>query len=238
MTTAALHTGLLVPANNTTMEPELLEWLPQGSTCARLGIPRGKGMLTPADLPAYLGHTVALAKAFATRDIGLVVYGCTAAGFMAGPQRDAEVAAEISALTGKPVVTTASAMTAALRHLDARRITVVTPYLDAVNERLKAFIEASDIAVENLASFKAETVDALAAISPEQIVELARSAMSKRSDAMFIACSQLPTRAILGGLERELGRPVWSSIRATAWAACRDSEKQELATETHGNTRK
>ena len=219
MTAAALHTGLLVPINNTTMEPELLQWLPAGSTCHRLGIPRGKGMLTPADLPAYLAHTVELARTFATAGTDLIAYGCTAAGFMAGPQRDAEVAAEISGLTGKPVVTTASAMTAALRELGARRVTVVTPYLDTVNERLTAFIEASGIGVENLVSFRAETVDALAAITPGEIVDLARAAMSPRSDAMFIACSQLPTRAIIGGLEREFGRPVWSSIRATAWAA-------------------
>jgi maleate cis-trans isomerase len=219
MTAAALRTGLLVPINNTTMEPELLQWLPAGSTCHRLGIPRGKGMLTPADLPAYLAHTVELARTFATAGTDLIAYGCTAAGFMAGPQRDAEVAAEISGLTRKPVVTTASAMTAALRELGARRVTVVTPYLDAVNERLTAFIEASGTAVENLVSFRAETVDALAAITPGEIVDLARAAMSPRSDAMFIACSQLPTRAIIGGLERDFGRPVWSSIRATAWAA-------------------
>ena len=109
MTAAALHTGLLVPGNNTTMEPELLQWLPGGSTCHRLGIPRGKGMLTPADLPIYLANTIQLAKTFATCDIDLIAYGCTAAGFMAGPQRDAEVAATISDLTGKPVVTTANA---------------------------------------------------------------------------------------------------------------------------------
>jgi maleate cis-trans isomerase len=225
--TTALHTGLLVPSNNTTMEPELVEWLPEGSTCRRLGIPRGKGMLTPADLPAYLAHTVELAKTLATGDIDLIAYGCTAAGFMAGPRRDAEVAAEIAALTGKPVVTTASAMTAVLGHLGTRRVTVVTPYLDAVNDRLKAFIEACGIAVENLESFRAETVDALAAITPAQVAALARTAMSTRSDAMFIACSQLPTRAILGDLERELGRPVWSSIRATAWAACRQTAHAE-----------
>src|SRR4029077_15805208 len=112
----------------------------------------------------YLAHTVQLAQTFATGGIELIAYGCTAAGFMAGPRGDAESAAEISNLTGKPVVTTASAMTAALEYLGARRITVVTPYLDPVNERLKAFIEASGIAVENLASFRAETVDALAAI--------------------------------------------------------------------------
>ena len=227
MTAAALHTGLLVPNNNTTMEPELVEWLPEGSTCRRLGIPRGKGMLTPADLPAYLAHTVELAKTLATGEIDLIAYGCTAAGFMAGPRRDAEVAAEIAALTGKPVVTTASAMTAVLGHLGARRVTVVTPYLDAVNERLKAFIEASGIDVENLESFRAETVDALAAITPAQVATLARTAMAPRSDAMFIACSQLPTRAILGDLESEFGRPVWSSIRATAWAACRQAAHAE-----------
>jgi maleate cis-trans isomerase len=34
---------------------------------------------------------------------------------------------------------------------------------------------------------------------------------------MFIACSQLPTHAILDDLRRELGRPVWSSIQASAW---------------------
>jgi len=219
VTAPALHTGLLVPANNTTMEPELLQWLPDGSTCNRLGIPRGKGMLTPADLPAYLAHTVQLAKSFAGGDIDLIAYGCTAAGFMAGPQRDAEVAAEISALTGKPVVTTASAMTASLQHLNARRVTVVTPYLDAVNERLKAFIEAFAITVANLESFRAQTVDELAAITPAQILDLARAAMRRESDAMFIACSQLPTRSIIDDLEREFGRPVWSSIRATAWAA-------------------
>jgi maleate cis-trans isomerase len=41
---------------------------------------------------------------------------------------------------------------------------------------------------------------------------------------VFIACSQLPTYAIIGDLERELAIPVWSSIRATAWQALRATE--------------
>ena len=115
MQQSGLRVGLMVPINNTTMEPELLAWLPQGSTCRTLGIPRGKGTLTPADLPAYIAQAMTLAQAFAADDIDLVIYGCTAAGFMAGPDRDAEIAAELAAVTGKPVVTTASAMIAALR---------------------------------------------------------------------------------------------------------------------------
>jgi maleate cis-trans isomerase len=220
----ALSIGLMVPANNTTMEHELLAWLPEGSSCRRIGIPRGKGMLTPESLPAYLAQATALAKALADDEIDLVVYGCTAAGFMAGPERDAQVAADLAAITGKRVVTTASSMGAVLQDIGARRIALITPYQDAVNERLKTFLEPAGIVVETLSTFSAETVDELAAITPEQIAQRARDVMSPGIDAMFIACSQLPTRAIIPELERELGIPVWSSIRATAWQATRAAE--------------
>jgi maleate cis-trans isomerase len=216
--------GLIVPINNTTMEPELLARLPRGSTCRALGIPRGKGMLKPEDLPAYLAQTTGMARTFAADDIDMVVYGCTAAGFMAGPERDAEVAAEISKVTGKPVVTTASAMTAALAHLGARNIALVTPYLDLVNERLRAFLAASGIGVEVLASFRAQSVTELAAITPAQIAALARAVMRESCDGLFVACSQLPTAGILEDLEGDFGRPAWSSIRATAWQAHRAME--------------
>ena len=217
MKRSGIRIGLMVPVNNTTMESELLAWLPESSTCRTLRIARGKGTLTPVDLPAYVAQAMTMAKAFAGESVDLVVYGCTAAGFMAGPSRDAEIAAELCAVTGKPVVTTASAMIAALRHLGTRNIALISPYLDHVNERLQAFLEQSGIGVEILAGFHAQSTDELAAITPAQIAALARKTMRASCDALCIACSQLPTREILGDLEREFGRPVWSSIRATAW---------------------
>ena len=45
--------------------------------------------------------------------------------------------------------------------------------------------------------------------------------MGPDCDALFIGCSQLPTHAILDGLQAEFGRPAWSSICATAWDAAR-----------------
>jgi maleate cis-trans isomerase len=206
------------------MERELPAWLPGGSACRRIGIPRGKGMLTAATLPDYISQAMALARDFADDSLDLVAYGCTAAGFLAGPARDAEIASELARVTGKPVVTTATSMTAVLQHIGARRIVLVTPYQDFVNERLRAFLEQSGIAVEVLASFDAQTVDELAAITPEQIVARAREATRPGCDALFIACSQLPTCGILPGLERDLGLPVWSSIKATAWNALRKTQ--------------
>lgn len=210
--------GLMVPANNTTMEPELLDWLP-GSQCRTLRIPRGKGLLGPAEIPAYVAQALELARDYDPAQTDIVAYGCTAAGFIGGPARDAEIQASLADITGKPVVTTASAMIAALRHIGARRIAVVTPYLDLVNERLRAYLEQSGIMVLKLGSFRAETTDQLAAITPAQITALARETMMPEADALFIACSQLPTRDIMPGLEREFSKPVWSSIKATAWHA-------------------
>lgn len=223
--TDAVRIGLMVPGNNTTMEPELLAWLPQGSTCTTLRIPRGAGLLTPADLPAYVGRAMEMAAAFAGDGTDAVVYGCTAAGFMSGPARDAEIAVELSAITGKPALTTAGAMVHALNSHGVRNIALVTPYGDRVNERLQAFLEQAAIRVESLSSFGADSTDALAAITPDEIAARARTAMRKNCDAMFIACSQLPTRAIIPMLEQEFGRPVWSSIRATAWQAQRTAAR-------------
>lgn len=212
--------GLMVPANNTTMEAELRAWM-DDAPCRTLRIPRGKGLLGPAEIPEYVEQALQLARDYDPMQTDIVAYGCTAAGFIGGPARDAEIQQKLAVITGKPVVTTASAMIAVLKHIGARRIAVVTPYLDLVNERLRSYLEQSGIAVTRLESFKAETTDELAAITPEQITALARRTMTPDADAMFIACSQLPTRDILEDLERGFGKPVWSSIKATAWHAQR-----------------
>ncbi|OYW10120.1 MAG: hypothetical protein B7Z53_01625, partial [Rhodospirillales bacterium 12-71-4] len=81
----AIRVGLMVPATNTTMEREMLGFLPEGSTVTRIGIPRTTGLLTRETMPAYRDAAVQLAAEHfspATHDV--LAYGCTAAGFIAG----------------------------------------------------------------------------------------------------------------------------------------------------------
>jgi maleate cis-trans isomerase len=174
-------------------------------------------MLTQDTAPAYKAAALELAQQFSQDDLDLVVYGCTAAGFIYGPRGDAELASQLAATTGKPVVTTASAMVRVLEQDGARTVAIVTPYQDHVNQQLTAFLAASDISVKRLSSFKASTTDELGRITAEQVAQRARETMGGDCDALFIACSQLPTHAIVDGLRREMGRPVWSSIQASAW---------------------
>jgi maleate cis-trans isomerase len=221
-----LRIGLMVPANNTTMEGELLKWLPAGSSCRTLKIPRASGLLVKETVPAYKASALELSRQFANADLDMVVYGCTAAGFIYGPKGDAELASQLGAVTGKPVVTTASSMVRVLEACGAKQVAVVTPYHDHVNEQLTAFLAASEIRVKRLSSFKAANVEQLARITAGEVAQRARDTMGADCDALFIACSQLPTHAIVDDLCAELGRPVWSSIQASAWATAKVPESK------------
>ncbi len=223
---AAMKVGLMVPANNTTMERELAAWLPPGSTVTTVKIPRGDGLLTKETIPAYRDRAIALAREhFAAGEVDLLAYGCTAAGFLSGPAGDAELAARLGEATSLPVITTARAMVNALQHEGAERVAVVTPYPETVNTQLAAFLASGSIDVVRLNTLNAADVAALGRITAEEVRELARKTMGADCDALFIGCSQLPTHAILPGLAAEFGRPAWSSIRATAW----DAERQQAS---------
>ena len=218
---APLRVGLMVPSNNTTMEGELLAWLPAGSTVMTVKIPRGPGLLTAETIPAYRDSAIALARQYFRQGFDLIAYGCTAAGFISGPAGDAELSAMLTEATGLPVITTARAMVSALQHDQAKRIAVVTPYQDSVNAQLTAFLRHGGIEVVRLETFRAPDVTALGRITAEEVRALARATMGSDCDALFIGCSQLPTHAILDDLREEFDRPAWSSIRATAWDATR-----------------
>ena len=211
-----LNVGLMVPSNNTTMEPEMLGWLPPGSTCMTLRIPRGKGLLTAETIPAYKEAAIELAREFNGHPIDVIAYGCTAAGFILGPEGDAEIAQRLEEVTGKPVVTTARSMVESLQAIGANRISLLTPYQDDVNTRLRAFLSADNIDVAHFDSFYVADVVALGEITEQQVAVRAPTLCKDDSDAMFIACSQLPTLNVVGPLTQTWGKPVLSSIQVTA----------------------
>jgi maleate cis-trans isomerase len=219
--TSPLNVGLMVPSNNTTLERELPGWLPRGSQFTTLKIPRGNGLLTVETLPAYTAGALKLAQRFTAANIDVVLYGCTAAGFISGPSGDASLTKELAQITGKPVVTVARAMVRSLQAIGATKIALVTPYIQAVNDSLKAFLAASGIEARRFNSFYAPDVDALGRIEADAVAAMARQTMDEGCDAMFIACAQLPTQSIRDELEKEFGRPVLSSNFAATREAVR-----------------
>jgi arylmalonate decarboxylase len=210
------HVMLVVPENNTTMHQELLAWLPTGSTCHVIRVPRGKGLLTKETLPLYKASTLDVCQAGNDLNSQIVAYGCTAAGFILGPEGDREMAQKIQAITKKPVVTTAHSMVQALKEIGAKKISLLTPYQDDVNDQLKLFLKSGGIEVLHFDSFYAPDVIALGKITASEVAQKSQTLFANEVDALFIACSQLPTLEVIEPLTKQFGKPVLSSIQVTA----------------------
>src|SRR5579885_2387557 len=172
---------LAVPANNTTMEREMNALCPELApvAVARVRLP-GETMRVE-DLPAYSQRALDAVAPFLSPRPELVVHGCTAAGFLGGPEGTAQVTQALRERSGAAVVSTASAMVDALRRDRVEETAVVTPYLDAVNRGLRAYLGSAGIAVEILNSFECATTDDLGRVTEEQVFDLALKTVTPRS---------------------------------------------------------
>ena len=217
---------IVVPENNTTMEPEISALCPALAPIQVARVKRPARTLLLEDLPAYAEATLDAIAPFAAEPLDLVIYGCTAAGFLGGPASNARMVERLAAHTRATVVSTAGAMIDALRSAGVFETAVVTPYLQPVNDGLRDYLGKSGIEVETLNSFFCKTTAELGAITENQVLELARRTVTPRSKSLFVACSQLPTLNAIAELRAELIIPVWSSIQATAWAGAEALTKQ------------
>lgn len=213
-----IKTLIVVPENNSTMEPEISALCPALAPIPVARVKRPARTLQLEDLPAYAEATLEAIEPFAAEPWDLVIYGCTAAGFLGGPDSNKRMVEALHARTGAIVVSTAGAMVDVLREAGVSETAVVTPYLQPINDGLRAYLETSGIRVETLNSFFCKTTAELGAVTEDQVIELARRTVTPSSKSLFVACSQLPTLHAVARLRDELGIPVWSSIQATAWA--------------------
>ncbi len=216
-----IKTLIVVPENNTTMEPEISALCPALAPILVARVKRPARTLLLEDLPTYAEATLDAIEPFAAEQFDLVIYGCTAAGFLGGPSGNARMVDRLRERTRATVVSTAGAMVEALRSAGVSNTAVVTPYLQPVNDGLRDYLESSGIHAETLNSFFCKTTAELGQITEDQVLELARRTVTARSKSLFVACSQLPTLNVVAQLRAELEIPVWSSIQATAWAGAK-----------------
>src|ERR1700693_3534410 len=82
---------IVVPENNTTMQPEITALCPELAPILVARVKRLARTLLLEDLPAYADATLEAIEPFADRQFDLVISGCTAAGFLGGPTGNAEM---------------------------------------------------------------------------------------------------------------------------------------------------
>lgn len=147
-----------------------------------------------------------------------VYFACTAATAVLG---SAGVAAAIhSTKPGVAVVTPVSAVSAALRALEARQISILAPYSSTVTRRVITPFAAAGFVIDRVTCWGLEDDRDMARVLPEVIAREAAGAIDPASDALFISCTALRAAEAAARIEALTGRPVVTSNQAAAWV-CR-----------------
>jgi maleate isomerase len=107
---------------------------------------------------------------------------------------------------------------AGIKALGLRRIALLTPYVQAINDMMRGYLEDRGVSVPVMGSFNNANDDEVARIRPASTkaaaIDLARS---PDVDGIFISCTSLRTIDIIGEVEAETGKPVLASNPAQAW---------------------
>ncbi|MCX8202871.1 MAG: aspartate/glutamate racemase family protein [Nitrososphaeria archaeon] len=207
--------GLIVPSSNTTMEPEFCEALRGLASVhtARVLLEH----VNVAELETMEDEALREARKLTTAEVDLIVYGCTSGSFVKGGKQYLEIEERIEEETGIPCVATSGAVVRALKHVGAKRVSLITPYIREITELEKSFLEANGFVTVNAYYASIIKNTEIGRIPDEEVVKWTASNVSLDSDAVFISCTNLKMFRALRAIEERTGKPVVSSNSATLW---------------------
>jgi maleate cis-trans isomerase len=208
--------GLIVPSWNTVMEGEIQRMAGPAMSVHSMRIAHTAD--TEENLLHLAKEAPGAAKLLAHAKVNVVLYGCTASGFLMGPEGDRRVQAEIETAAGIPVANVSLAVVDALRALGATRVSLASPYAAWLNERLRTYLEADGFEVLAMQGLGTE---AHSTISSDRIKALIAEVDRPEAQAIFVSCSNFPTLDILESLEARHGKPVIASNTSGMWKMLR-----------------
>ncbi|TDE14369.1 hypothetical protein [Jiangella asiatica] len=209
--------GLILPADNVVMEPELNALVLPGVSFHAL-------RLTETEPERMRRQAVELASAIRELGLDAAVYACAETSFNGGDGARETLAGTIEVECGVPVVTATNALVVALAHVGARRLALATPYSARSGEILEATLNAQgyEIAASLHRDFSLESADPrvwyLTNRQPATMAyEIARSVDTAKADTVVIVSTNLATLQVVDYLEADLGKQVITTNQSIVW---------------------
>jgi len=219
---AQYRIGLVALANDFVVERDFASICPADQVAVHVSRILNDNICTVETLLAMAPKLTESASLIAYEaHLGSIVYCCTSGTVVIGYD---EIAARLhKAHPGVPVVTPITAGLAALARFGAKKIAILTPYVDDVNRQISEYIKQNGFEPIALTSFQMADGNDMALIPPDAIFEAALEADRPEADAVFISCTAIRAVDVVDKIEKQLNKPVVTANQALIWQSLREA---------------
>ncbi len=210
---------MLTPSSNTTLEPvtsAMLARLPSVSVhFSRFKVTEialtGDALAQFDDRPI-----LAAAELLAHAKVDVIAWNGTSSGWL-GFDADVRLCARIEAATGIKASTSMLALNEILAATGVRRFGLVTPYIEAVQQRIVANYAALGIVCDAERHLGIQDNFAFSEVSDETLAGTIRAVAAEKPDAIGVICTNLRAAPLVAALEAEVGIPIYDTIATVVW---------------------
>ncbi|MEO0771591.1 MAG: hypothetical protein AAFZ04_00280 [Pseudomonadota bacterium] len=205
--------GVMTPAMNTVVQPELELLRPDGVTNQMQRFRLGGDTISD-DLPEEAAKLMDCKPA-------VIAVGLTTDAGPGGPDKLAARCAEVAAQVGVDMLGASQADYEALRTLGAGKVGVVTPFNAEVDAVVKANTEAAGFDVVAIKGTCAPTLPEICETPLADIRAVFAEVAASDCDTILQVGTALPVVALIAKLEAEHGKPIVACNAAVYWQALR-----------------
>lgn len=211
MTNVKHRVGLLVPAGDSVMEPDLWRGLPRRLTLhvTRMAL---ESATVDAERKMLDEELDPAARRIAQVAPDLVVFGCTSAAAILGWEGEADIARRVERVTACRCLTVMEAAIEEISPHAPERLLLVTPYIDEINERLGATFRAAGFPVCGISGMGLVSEARIGAVRPREIRRFAVEAARRAApDCVFVSCTTFRALEAAQAIQDDLAIPVVTS---------------------------
>ncbi len=211
--------GMLIPTNNTVIEPEMARYAPEGVTFhATRMVSSRTGNASIDGLHNLVSCVDRGLEELSITGVNALLYGCLSTSF-AVPGWGAEFRKKAAAWTNAPAITALEATCSAIQALGQSKIAVLCPYGPELQALAPAAFAAYGIELVSLNSLNVTGLQAVCNVPEQAVYEAAKQTKRTGAGLLCVLATDLPTAACVPVLEADLGLPVVSTNQAIAWAS-------------------
>lgn len=212
--------GVIVPANNSVLEPEMWSRLPPDHALYATRI-LAKGDLTPDAVTSMEGNVDRAVDELMATMVDAIVYADMVTSFIMPDGWNEQRTAEIAAKAGVPCISAWTALRDALGALNVERFALGTPYPKAIHDLAPRFFTSKGYGVTGDATLDIRAMTDVPKVEPRTVRDFVAGLDRTDAEAIVLLATDLPTFEAIEDIERAIGLPVLTSNQTLLWRALR-----------------